>query len=111
MWSTAIVIVGISSAEFWAMTPRMFDALLKRKERENQERDFLFAQLASVYVNYSMAAPKNPVPPAEFMPSEIRKKLARKRNGPSREEREAVDRQTRAFFEELTKRLGKGGSG
>lgn len=87
------------------MTPRMFGALLKRKERERLDIEFLFGQQASISVNHSMSPPKKAAVPADYMPSEILKKIERQRLGPTREERLAIDRQARAFFTELKKQI------
>lgn len=93
------------------MTPRMLDALLKRKERERLDTEFLFGQLSSLLVNYSMAAPKKAVAPADFMPSEMLKQIAKRRKGPTKEERLAIDAQVREFFMKLKKAKEQGESG
>jgi hypothetical protein len=82
----------------------MFHAMLRRKERADQETEFLFAQLTSVVANYSMAAPKTAISPAVFMPSEMLKKIEAKRRGPTKQERRAMDAQVRALFTALQKR-------
>lgn len=56
------------------LTPRMFAVLRKRREAEHQRQEFLVGILASNIVNFSMAHPKEPVSPADFMPSQIGKR-------------------------------------
>lgn len=80
------------------MTPRMLGALLKRKERERQETEFLFGQLSSIFVNCSMSAPKKAVAPSDFMPSEMLKKIAKKLRGPTQAERQAMSDHVREYF-------------
>jgi hypothetical protein len=65
----------LSSDEFYALTPRQLDGLAKRHQRATEEREFLFAQLASCVVNFSMCHPKDPVKASDFMPSEWVKKV------------------------------------
>lgn len=101
----------MTSDEFWGTTPRMFDALLKRYERKKEDREFLFGQLASVYVNYSACAPKNAKSPADFMPSEMLRRYWRKLRGPSKEERLVIDAQARAFAMALMKQQEVGETG
>lgn len=69
-WAVARYDLGLSSDEFFDCTPRQLDALIKRHERSKQEQEFLFAQLTSCVVNFSMAGPKKPSEPKDFMPSE-----------------------------------------
>ena len=104
MWAIGVLDLGLTSEQFWSMQPWMFDALLSRKQRATQETELLFGQLTSVVANYSMCAPKTPISPAEFMPSEILKKIEAKRQGPTKKEREAINAQTRALFAALQKR-------
>jgi hypothetical protein len=60
----------LSTAEFYELTPRQVDALIRRFERAERKTEFLFGQLASCVVNFSMGHPKNPVQAKDFMPSE-----------------------------------------
>jgi hypothetical protein len=73
MWSVARYDLGLTSEDFYALTPRQFDALVKRRERDAQEQEFLTAQLTAAVVNFSMCHPKEPVSPRDFMPSEFGK--------------------------------------
>ena len=72
LWSLARYDLRLSTEEFYAMTVGQLDALIRRRERDIQEREFLFGQLASCTVNFSMGRPKDPVQPRDFMPSEWR---------------------------------------
>lgn len=70
LWSLALYDLRLSTDDFYALTIGQLDALIRRHERSTREREFLFGQLASVYVNFSMAHPKEPVHARDFMPSE-----------------------------------------
>ena len=69
MWAVARYDLGLTSEEFFRLTPRQYDALLKRREYETQQAEFLFAQLTSYFINFSMCHPKDPTKPRDFMPS------------------------------------------
>lgn len=101
----------MTSEEFWHSTPRMLDALLKRHERNKEDLEFLFGQLASIFVNYSVCAPKTARSAADFMPSEMLRRYWKKLRGPTREERLAIDAQARAFAMALMKQQEEGESG
>lgn len=63
----------MSSVEFGSLTPRMMDALLKRKIA-NDRKAFLCAGIvASATVNSGFCRPKNLVSPADFIPGESSK--------------------------------------
>lgn len=81
LWSVARYDLRLSDRQFYALTPRQLDALLKRRERETAEREFLFGQLASCVVNFGFCQPKEPAKPSDFMPSQrhARPRAARKR--------------------------------
>jgi hypothetical protein len=105
IWSIARYDLGLSSDEFYAMTPRMLDALLRRKERESWNRELLFGQLVSVFINHSMSPPKKAASPADFMPSEI---LKRKRRGMAIGDRKVIDAQARDMISALMKQQDDG---
>ena len=70
LWSVARYDLRLSNEDFYGLTPRQLDALIKRRERETQDREFLFAQLTAYTINFSMARPKAPVKISDLMPSE-----------------------------------------
>jgi hypothetical protein len=76
MWAVAVYDLRLTSDAFFALTPRQYDALLKRKEHETRTTEFLFAQLTACGINFSPCHPKEPTSPADFMPSEWVKKQA-----------------------------------
>jgi hypothetical protein len=73
MWAVARFDLSLTSDEFYALTPRQFDALVKRHERKNEHIEFLFAQLTSYGINFSMCRPQEPTSPRDFMPSQFDK--------------------------------------
>lgn len=62
--------MGLSSDEFYDLTPRQLEALMQRREVELRQTEFLHAQHTACTVNSSMAPPKKPLTAADFMPSE-----------------------------------------
>jgi hypothetical protein len=96
--------LGINSDEFYSLTPRQLDALVKRHERATQEREFLFAQMTSCIVNFSMARPKEPASAADFMPSEWTKKRRSPSSDPTDAEQQMLANQLRGMFDALMKR-------
>jgi hypothetical protein len=102
LWSVARYDLRLSDAEFYALIPRQLDALVKRKERETEANEFLFGQLTSYLINFSMARPKRAVSPADFMPSQWGKKprQIRKRKMTKRE-RDRIAARLNAFFSPL----------
>lgn len=56
------------------MTPLQFGYLLKRHKLHLENEEFLFAQVISNTVNFSMCRPKDPVAPKQFMRSQWNKK-------------------------------------
>jgi len=92
MWAIARYDLGLTSDEFYALTPRQFDALLKRKEHADTMQEFLFGQLASVTANFSMSRPKNPTTPQDFMPSQW------KSAKPKRRTRRTIARKLNSIF-------------
>lgn len=100
LWSHARIDLGLSSEEFFEMTPRQLDALTHRHLRQMEEREFLFAQLTSCVVNFSMVHPEKPSQAKDFMPSEMRKRF---HAAPKRERinRKQVIAETRKYFAAL----------
>jgi hypothetical protein len=94
LWSHALVDLGLSNAEFHALTPRLLDALSRRHQRRVEGHEFLFAQLTAGIVN-SRPWLKEAVNIKDFMPTEMRKKFAAR---PKRINRKLVAAETRKFF-------------
>jgi hypothetical protein len=69
----------LSEEEFWELTPRKFHVLLKRRELDIQHTELLHGINASVSANFSMASPKTPTKPSDFMPSQWGKKVEPKK--------------------------------
>lgn len=69
-WSTARYHFHLAESEFWALTPRQFDALQKRHKEATVHTELLNGLLCSLVVNFSMASPKTPVTAKDFMPSQ-----------------------------------------
>jgi hypothetical protein len=87
LWSVARYDLGLSKEEFYQLNPRQLDALIKRKEQEDADKQFLFAQLTSAVINFSMCHPTEPTKPADFMPSEWLKIKGRKKDSKQRKVR------------------------
>jgi hypothetical protein len=68
LWATAHFDLGLSDEELGVLTPRMFHALLKRKQMADREAFLRTGMIASAVINYSMGHPEKPVSPMEFVP-------------------------------------------
>lgn len=77
LWSVACYDLALSDAQFWRLTPRKLDALLKRKKVAAEETELLFGQLTAAVINFSMCHPKEPIKIADCMPSRIGKPSGR----------------------------------
>jgi hypothetical protein len=88
----------LSSDEFYELTPRQLDALIKRHERSMWNNEFLFAQLTSCVVNFSMSHPKKALEPRDFMPSEWAKNPPAEKK-PKRRKRQLIATEIRATMD------------
>ena len=59
----------LSDEEFFCMTPRQLHVLTARHHEQTEHQEFLSAIVASTIANFSLAAPKKPLKPSDFMPS------------------------------------------
>lgn len=94
--------LGLSDAEFYALTPRQLNALILRKEIAEQRPEFMLAQLTACVVNFSQARPKRPSQPRDFMPS----MAGKKRN--AEHDIQAEANALRAFFARWNKQFERG---
>jgi hypothetical protein len=73
MWSCATYDLDLTDDEFFALTPRKFDALLKRqrnrRERDTEHTEFMFAQLTWWVANTGFRSTEKPTTFRDFMPS------------------------------------------
>lgn len=67
--------LGLSKEEFYLLQPRQLDALIKRNTDRLEDQEYMLGQLTATVVNFSMCHPKTPSSAADFMPSQIRKKM------------------------------------
>lgn len=92
--------LGLSSDEFYAITPRQLDALARahqrRLRREVEHREFMFAQVTAMVANTGFRGWEKPRQPLEFMPSRV---LEAKRA--PRINRQAVARDLRGVMAQL----------
>jgi hypothetical protein len=103
-WSVARYDLGLSDDDFYALTPRQLDALLKRKKVETSANEFMFAQLTSWVANTGFRTAEKPTAARDFMPSEWGKtpaKAALKRVRMTKKRRAAVANQIRSMFPNL----------
>ena len=83
-WSIARYDLGLSSDEFFSITPRQFDALLKRHRYKVESTEFMFAQLTSWIANTGFRSTEKPTSAFDFMPSQWRKKAKQKAQDPKK---------------------------
>jgi gluconate kinase len=64
----------LTAAEFYRLTPRQFDSLLRHhRARQREQREFtelLFGQLTAAVYNSGLRGPQEPYAPRDFMPSQ-----------------------------------------
>ena len=60
----------LTDADFYALTPRQFDELLKRHKEEREFTELGWGLVCATVANFSMGAPKQPLQPSDFMPSQ-----------------------------------------
>jgi len=77
-WAVARYDLKLSADEFFDLTPRQFDALVKRRRSSLEASEFMTAQLISALYNTGFKTPEKPTSPLDFMPSQ----WAKKRNKP-----------------------------
>jgi hypothetical protein len=98
LWSVARYDLRLSSAEFYRLTPRQLDALIKRQEHGIRHSEFMLAQLTACVANFSMSHPKKPVDAKDFMPSEWAK-VAEKEPKAKKRSRHAIAGEIRATMD------------
>ncbi|MGC1783479.1 MAG: hypothetical protein WA708_13230 [Acidobacteriaceae bacterium] len=79
LWAFARQDLKLTSAEFYALTPRQFDALAGRHRQTVEHGELLFAQLTAWVVNTGFRSTKRPVQAKDFMPSQSGAQKPRKR--------------------------------
>lgn len=97
--------LGLTLEEFYNSQPRQLDALVRRQERESHKTEFLFAQMGSLIVNFSMSRPKQPIEPRDLMPSEWGKKLLQAKK---LRNRQFIATEIRGVMEGMRKAHGNG---
>jgi hypothetical protein len=99
----------LSDEDFYALTPRQFDALLKRKRVETVNQEFLAAQLTSWVANTGFRAADKPTKAQDFMPSEWARTTrssthSDKRTRMTKKRRAEIADSIRSMFPNLRKR-------
>ncbi len=81
MWAMARIDLDLDECSFWRLTPRQFDALIRRKNleydllRQREERaDYRAALLCSVIVNVNRPKNKKRARPEDFLGKKKEKK-------------------------------------
>ena len=73
-----MVRLGLTSEQFFRLTPRQLRVLADKDwefiERQREHAELLAGIITAGVVNYSFCHPKQPVKPADFMPSHHRRK-------------------------------------
>jgi hypothetical protein len=83
-WSIACYDLGLSADQFYAISPRQLDALLKRHRYRSESNEFMFAQLTSWVANSGFRSTEKPTTAHDFMPSVWRKKAKQKAPDPKK---------------------------
>jgi hypothetical protein len=74
-WSSARILLGLSSAEFYRLTPRQYSVLMDRYREQAEHHELLAGILASTIANYSGKTLESGVvkEARDFMPSQAGK--------------------------------------
>jgi hypothetical protein len=93
-------VLRLTDAEFYALTPRQYDALCRRQWEQIEHTELLVGIVASTVANFSLGAPKGGTKPADFMPSQFGKARPQtpKKERMSPKKRELIARNTRAML-------------
>ena len=73
MWSFARYDLHLCESEFWQLTYREYDYLVRRHRRAEERQQMLTGILASITANFSMCPPKQPLKPSDFLPTKRHK--------------------------------------
>jgi hypothetical protein len=84
MWSKARHDLGLSEDEFIALTPKLFDELLRRYRNQIESNELLFGQLTSWVVNTGFRSTRKPTKALDFMPSQWKRTEQKPRVVPRR---------------------------
>jgi hypothetical protein len=83
MWSSSVYNLHLNDDEFFALTPRKYDALQKRHKYHTESNEILFGQLTSWIANTGFKSCDKPSSIEDFMPSKWQKKNATSIDGKS----------------------------
>jgi hypothetical protein len=95
------VILELSDKEFYLLTPRQFHLLLEVRQQQVEYHELLNGLVCSTIANWSMNAPKNPLPCTNFMPTEWAKE--RKEKVPRKRRKKLNAQQVNDVFRALFK--------
>lgn len=81
----AVYHLRLTPEQFFGITPRQLHLLLDRHREHVQFDEWRTGLLAAVMANFSLAAPKKPLAPSDFMPSfQLQQRKPSRRRRPSR---------------------------
>ncbi len=98
MWSCARYDLGLGDEDFYSLTPRQFDALLRRHRNHVEANELLFAQLTSWVANTGFRSTEKPTHPRDFMPSQWAKHPKPKRPRMTKKRRQDIADGLRMMF-------------
>lgn len=89
--------LGLTSREFFDLTPRQYHLLLDQDRARLKHDEWQTGILAAAIVNWSMSRPEEPVKPSDFALPLLRSDLARSKR--KRIDRKKIAAQIRAAFD------------
>jgi hypothetical protein len=102
-WSTAVVRLGLTTEQFFRLTPRQLRVLADRDheflEMQREHIELLAGIITANTVNYSFCHPKHAKAPADFMPS----RMGKSRSAP----KALIAQNIRCFLQAQTKLRNK----
>jgi hypothetical protein len=95
----------LSADEFFDLTPKQLDAMLKRHKSSLESPEFMLAQIVSALYNTGFKSPEKPTSPLDFMLSQQGKKKSTKTADPTNPVRMTKKRR-QALMDQLNATLG-----
>lgn len=68
LWTIARYNLGLSTEEFYSLTPRQFHLLNEAHRKSLVHREMIQAYTTAAIINYSLGAPETPAQPVDFIP-------------------------------------------
>lgn len=69
MWAAAVYDLGLTTEQFYTLTPRQFSLLMDAHRKRLAHTEMVHAFTTAAVINYAFSSPEKPVQPSDFMPN------------------------------------------